>query len=74
MQEALGATGGHAVALLAEERPDQRDVPGAGADDRVTHDQAAPHVTLGIRQPGRGALGTEHAGVQQRAGVPGVGR
>ena len=59
MHEALGATGGHAVALLAEERPDQRDVPGAGADDRVTYDQAAPHVTLGIRQPGRGALGTQ---------------
>jgi hypothetical protein len=36
LDEAFGAAGGHAIAVLAEQGPDEGDVAGAGADERLT--------------------------------------
>ncbi len=70
-QEAFGTAGGHAVPVLADERPDQGDVPGARADEGVPHGQAPADVTLRIGRPMRRAVGPEQARFGQSAGVPG---
>jgi len=72
VQEALGAARGHVVALLAEKRPDEGNVSGSGAHDRVADGQAAAHMPLGIGQPMRRAVRPEQARLRQRAGVPAV--
>lgn len=66
--EGLGTTGGDAVPLLAEERPDERDVPGASADEGVADEQAAAHMALNVGEAMRLAVGAEETGVGRRPG------
>ena len=70
--EGLGTAGGDAVPLLAEERPDERDVPGAGAHEGVADEQAAVHMTLNVGEAMRPAVGAEQTGVGQGARVSSV--
>jgi hypothetical protein len=60
-----------AVAVLAEQGPDERDV--AGADQGVTDQQAAADVALGVREPVSGAVSAEQAGLSEGPSVPAVG-
>src|SRR5712691_7176418 len=71
--EGLGPARGDAVSLLAEECPDERDVPGAGADERVADEQAAAHMALGVGEAMRPAVGAEQTGVGQGARVSAIG-
>lgn len=72
-QEGLGTSGRDAVAVLAEQGPDERDVAGAGADQGVTDQQAAADVALGVREPVSGAVSAEQAGFSEGPSVPAVG-
>src|SRR5580765_4577216 len=69
----LRAAGGDAVAVLAEQGPDDRDVAGAHADEGVADHQAAAHMPLGIGEPMGGAVGPEQARLRQGARIPSVG-
>src|SRR5437867_5776129 len=70
VEEGLGTAGGDAVAVLAEERADEGDVPRAGADEGVTDEETAAHVALGVGEPMRRVIGAEHTGLGQGPGVP----
>ncbi len=65
--------GGHAVTVLAEQGPDDRDVARARVDQGVAHPEAAPHVALGIGEPMGGAVGAEQTGFGQGPGITPVG-
>jgi hypothetical protein len=56
LDEALRTAGRHAVALLAEQGPDDRDVARARVDQSVPDPEAASHVPLGIGEPMGGAV------------------
>ena len=73
VDETLRTAGGHAVAVLAEQGPDDRDVARARADEGVADHQAAAHVALGIGEAMGGAVGAEQARLGQGAGIAPVG-
>src|SRR6266436_2417374 len=68
-----GTAGGHAVAVLAEQGADERDVARARPHEGVADPEAATHVALGIREAMSGAVGAEPAGLGQGAGIAPVG-
>ena len=53
--------------------PEEGDVPGAGADQRLADPQAAAHMALGVGEPMRGAVGPEQIGVGQGARIASIG-
>jgi hypothetical protein len=57
----LRTAGGDAIAVLAEQGPDDRDVARAGPDEGVADHQAAAHMPLGIGEPMGGAVGLDLA-------------
>jgi len=69
----LRTAGGDAIAVLAEQGPDDRDVARAGPDEGVADHQAAAHMPLGIGEAMGGAVGPEQARLGQGARVPPVG-
>ena len=69
----LRTPGGHAVAVLAEQGSDDRDVARARPDEGVADHQAAAHMPLGIGEPMGGAVGPEEARLGQGARIPPVG-
>ena len=73
LHETLRAAGGHAVAVLAEQGADERDVARARPHEGVADPEAAAHVALGIGEAMGGAVGAEQAGLGQGAGIAPVG-
>jgi hypothetical protein len=65
MDKALRTAGRDAVAVLAEQGPDERDIARARPDNGVQDQQTAAHVSLGIGEPMGGAVGTEQARLGQ---------
>jgi hypothetical protein len=64
--------GTDALAVLAEQGPDQGDV--AGADAGIADAEAAAHLALGIGEAMRGAIGAEQVGVGEGARIAPIGR
>jgi len=69
----LRTPGGDAVAVLAEQGSDDRDIARARPDEGVADHQAAAHMPLGIGEPMGGAVGPEQARLGQGARIPSVG-
>ena len=59
VDEGLGAAGGDAIAVLAEQGPDEGDVAGAGADEGLADAEAAADLALGVGDAMGGAEGAE---------------
>ena len=59
--------------MLAEQGPEERDVAGAGADERLTNPEASAHLALDVGEPVGRAVGAEQVGVGQGAGIPPIG-
>ena len=72
-EKMLRTAGGDAVAVLAEQGPDDRDVARARPDEGVADHQAAAHMALGIGEPMGGAVGAEQARLREGARIPPVG-
>jgi hypothetical protein len=62
-----------AAALAPRQRPDQRDVLRAGADERLAHGEMSPDSPLPVGCSVGRAVGAEPASLAQGAGVPLVG-
>ena len=72
LDKMLRAAGGDAVAVLAEQGSDDRDVARARSDEGVADHQAAAHMPLGIGEPMRGAVGPEQARLRCAYGSSGA--
>jgi hypothetical protein len=57
-------------AVLPQQGADDRDIAGPGPDQGIPPCQAASHLPLGVRQPMRGAVRPQPAGLGQRPRVP----
>src|SRR6266481_9585705 len=64
-----GTAGGHAVAVLAEQGADERDVARARPHEGVADPEAAAHVALGIREAMGGMIRAEQARFGQGTGI-----
>ena len=59
--------------MLAEQGPDEGDVAGASADERLADAEAAAHLALGVGEAMGGAVGAEPVGVGEGSRIAQIG-